>query len=392
MIEAESGGRAGRVWLAGGVAALALALCWPVSSVSPVARAEGGSTPAATAKSAAGTGDLLKSRRRAKTLYWGAWIGSGLTGTAAPFDMGAVSAFQSMVRKPLSIVQWSTPFSNCESSPCYFYGFPVQEMDKVRQYGAIPFLSWGSQSIPTDPRQPARMPDFQLSDVTAGRYDAYIRDFAIGARNWGRPFFLRFDWEMNGAWFPWGVKVNGNRPAEYVPAWRHVHDIFTSVGATNATWVWCPYVDIRKKFNLKALYPGGRYVDWTCLDGYNWGPGSPANPQPWRSFEQIFGSTYQRIVTRVAPRKPMILGEIATSDYGGNKAAWIRNALVTLTRSFPKVRGIVYFNENDRNAHWEIEGSPAVIDAFRDGIRRAAYLGNRYGGLGSSPIRPPARR
>src|SRR3712207_8531028 len=45
---------------------------------------------------------------------------------------------------------------------------------------------------------------------------------------------------MNGDWHPFSEKRNGNQPGEYVKAWRHVHDIFTAVGANNATWVWCP--------------------------------------------------------------------------------------------------------------------------------------------------------
>jgi hypothetical protein len=374
--------RAPRVSVAVAGAALALALWWAVPSGPIPAEAKGNSSQAAAAKSRGGS----------PTLYWGAWIGTGLTGEAAPWDMGAVSAFQQMVRKPLSLVEWSSPFANCESSPCSFFGFPSQEMGNVRQYGAIPFLSWGSQSIPVDEGQPGNLPDYQLSDVIAGRYDSYIRSFAAAAKSWGHPFFLRFNHEMNGDWFPWGIKTNGNRPRQFVPAWRHVHRIFTAVGATNATWVWCPYVDIGNDYNLRALYPGNRFVDWTCLDGYNWGPQNPANPRPWRSFEKIFRSTYRRVITKIAPRKPMILAELATSDYGGNKAAWIRNMLATLPKNYPRVRAFIYFDVNDRNSHWEIESSPAVISAFRNGIQRPAYLRNRYGGITRSPIPPPARR
>ena len=77
---------------------------------------------------------------------------------------------------------------------------------------------------------------------------------------------------MNGFWFPWTEGVNGNKPGEYVTAWRHVHDIFTAVGATNATWVWCPNVDFTAQADPAGeALPGRRYVDWTCLDGFNWG-------------------------------------------------------------------------------------------------------------------------
>ena len=68
--------------------------------------------------------------------------------------------------------------------------------------------------------------------MISGKYDSYIpQNVAEDARDWGHPFFLRFDWEMNGNWFPWSEGVNGNQSGEFVAAWRHVHDIFTSVGA-----------------------------------------------------------------------------------------------------------------------------------------------------------------
>jgi hypothetical protein len=327
-------------------------------------------------------------RRPRKRLYWGAWIGSQFTGTAAPWDMRAVSRFERVAGKRVSIVHFSSPFADCTTRPCTFFAFPRQEMTKIRRHGAIPMLSWASESIPGRTNQRA----FQLRDVTAGRHDRFIRGFARAVKRWGHPFFLRFNWEMNGNWFPWGTRANGNRPRDYVPAWRHVHRIFTRVGARNATWVWCPYVDPERKWNLRRLYPGGRFVDWTCLDGYNWGPGSPANPRPWRSFGELFRSTYRRVVRRIARRKPMILAEIASSDYGGSKAAWIRNMLAKLPRRYAKIRGFVWFNVYDRNAGWEIESSRRVRRAFRRGINRRAYVQNRFARIRRSPIRPPGRR
>ncbi len=145
-----------------------------------------------------------------------------------------------------------------------------------------------------------------------GHHDAYIREFAEAAKAWGHPFFLRFNWEMNGNWFRWSEGVNGNQAGEYVAAWRHVHDIFTQVGATNATWVWCPNVDPESKLHdLASLYPGDEYVDWTGLDGYNWGT-NPARPDRWRSFDDLFKSTYDRITETIAPGKPLIISEVGS--------------------------------------------------------------------------------
>ncbi|HEX5592606.1 MAG TPA: glycosyl hydrolase [Solirubrobacterales bacterium] len=314
--------------------------------------------------------------------YWGAWIGPQLTGTQAPWDMGAVSKFEQLTGKPLSTIEFSTPFADCSVSPCSYYGFPVDPFNAIRAHGAIPFFSWASQAIPAEGDQS----DFQLADILAGTYDAYIHTWAARAAEWGHPFFLRFDWEMNGSWFPWGEGTNGNRPGEYVAAWRHVHDIFTAAGAHNATWVWCPYVNQSDTF--AAIYPGDSYVDWTCLDGYNWGL-NPAGPHGWSTFESIYGASYATITGALAPSKPMVIAEIGASEYGGSKAAWITDMFEALPTRFPQVRGLLWFENLGNGMDWPLESSESATEAFATGIGDSRYLGNVFGGISASPIPPP---
>jgi hypothetical protein len=321
----------------------------------------------------------------ADRVYWGAWIGSQLTGSAPPWDMSAVSKFEQMTGKPLSLLHFSSPFANCASSPCSYYSFPWTPFNDIRAHGAIPFFSWSSQSTPSSTTEP----NFQLSDVTAGAYDSYIRSFATRAREWGHPFFLRFDWEMNGNWFPWSEHVNGNAGGDYVSAWRHVHGIFDSVGATNVSWVWCPYVDPGGTLqSLESLYPGDAYVDWTCLDGYNWGT-NPVSPKTWRSFDYLFGPSYRLLTQTIAPGKPLIVGETASSEYGGSKAGWIHNMFGWLPTEYPRIRGLLWFDKSDNGMDWPLESSEAALTAFADGIRDPRYVGNAFGGISVSPIPPP---
>jgi hypothetical protein len=309
-------------------------------------------------------------RQSARTKkYWGAWIGSQLTGTEAPWDMGAVSKFEQLAGKPVSMIHFSSPFADCSVSPCRFYGFQGAVMDQIRAHGAIPFFSWGSQSTPASLEEP----DFQLSDVIAGTYDSYIRRFAEEARDWGHPFFLRFNWEMNGNWFAWMEGVNGNQPGESVTAWRHVHDIFTEVGATNATWVWCPNVDpFGDLRNLASLYPGDEYVDWTGLDGYNWGA---ARGDRWLSFDQLYRSTYDYITKTLAPSKPLVIAEVGSSERGGSKSAWIEDALDSLATGYPRVRALLWFEKYDDGMDWPIETSSSATAAFAAGIRSPVFAG-----------------
>jgi hypothetical protein len=320
----------------------------------------------------------------ASSIYWGAWIGKQLTGDQPPWEMGAAGKFEEMAGKKLSIINFSAPFAKCPTSSgsCSFYNFPVNEMNTIRAHGSIPSYSWASQSIPSTTNEP----NFQLADVIAGTYDSYIRKFAESAKAWGHPFFLRFNWEMNGRWFPWSEGVNGNKSGEFVTAWRHVHDIFTAVGATNATWIWCPNIDPNGEFlNLASQYPGDKYVDWTGLDGYNWGT-NPAKPDRWRSFDQLYKSTYDKITASIAPSKPLMIGEIGSTEYGGSKAAWIQDALAKIPASYPKIRGMLWFEQFDDGMDWPIETSSSATSAFAAGIQNPAYASNQFGSLASSPI------
>lgn len=318
-------------------------------------------------------------------LYWGAQIGPQLTGEAAPWDMRAVHRFARMTRKRPSLISFSAPFADCRSGRCSFYSFPTTPLNNVRAYGAVPIFNWSAEGQ-RGPKDPA----FRLSRLASGAYDAYIRGFAESAREWGHPFFIRFNWEMNGFWFPWGAGVNRNRPRQFVAAWRRVHRIFSAVGARNVSWIWCPNVDFtRKLVPLERLYPGHAFVDWTCINGFNWG--RTPNSGGWMSFDRIYRSTYRRVV-RVAPRKPMMIGEVASDERGGSKARWIRNMLRAVPARYPKVRGVVWYNERDQGMRWPIESSRASQRAFARAIRPAVYRPNEFGSISASPILPPQRR
>ena len=336
------------------------------------------------ALAAPATAEQSASTQPPPPLYWGAQIGNQLTGEAAPWDMNALHAFESLAKKPLSLISFSAPFTECAGSKCTFINFPLTPIENARNYGAIPLFSWSSSSTPeSGPQRP-----WKLSKIINGSLDPYIRQFAEAAREWGHPFLLRFDWEMNGFWFPWSEGVNGNKKGEFVKAWRHVHDIFTSVGATNASWVWCPNVDFtRKLIPLNQVYPGNKYVDWTCLDGFNWGKRSDS--AGWQSFNQVFHETYVR-VRKIAPHKPMLIGEIASNEIGGSKPAWIKNMLREVPR-YKGIRGLVWFDVKDRNTHWPLESSKKASNAFAKGIARSVYRPNEFAGLESGgPIPAPS--
>src|SRR5579859_541334 len=325
-------------------------------------------------------------------VYWGAFVGGTLPTAAALQPSGAIGQFETQSGKKQSLVQWGQPWQ----SGGVLQPFQTQYFENVRQHGSIPVLDWASW----DPAGSSDQPNFQLNQIINGSFDTYLQQWAAAAKAWGHPFFLRFDWEMNGNWrFPWSAQLNGNTPADYINAWRHVHDVFTQVGATNATWVWCPNIASHAppspSVPYDQLYPGDSYVDWTCLDGYNFYTGV------WLSFNTVFtgsgigwlDNSYQEILA-VAPTKPIMIGETASfegDDTGTMKAAWIADAYGTqIPNNLNRIKAVIYFDWNDNNpsATLPIESSSASVAAFAAAISSNNYAGNQYSSLSAAPIPP----
>jgi hypothetical protein len=321
----------------------------------------------------------------ARSIYWGAWINGDTYGLSdAPWDMQAIDTFESHTGKQLSIVHWGQPWWTC-SPTCRYQSFQdqVAQYDTVRQRGIIPLVDWASWDFNADPRD--QQPDFTLSKIITGDHDQYIKEWATEAKNWGHPFFLRFNWEMNGDWFPWSEAKNRNSAGQFALAWRHVHDIFAEVGAVNVTWVWCPNVDYPGSLPLDGLYPGDAYVDWVCMDGYNWGS-NQGRQADWQSFQKVFGPTYDRL-SQISPNKPIMIAETSSTETGGSKADWITDALTKqLPARFPKVKALVWFNWNTDGMDWAIESSQSAQTAFTKGIASAYYGGSQFANLSASPI------
>jgi hypothetical protein len=329
----------------------------------------------------------LAAGRTSPAIYWGARISGDTYGYAdAPWDLRSIEQFTQHTQKQPSIISWGQPWWFCYST-CGYQRFSDQlaQYEAVRSHGHIPLIDWASWDYSITPQH--NQPQFMLQMITSGKHDDYIRQWASEARDWGHPFFLRFDWEMNGNWFPWSEQRNGNSDGEYIRAWRHVHDIFTAVGASNVTWVWCPNIVSADSLPVERFYPGDAYVDWMCVDGYNWGE-NPARPDHWQSFAEIFGPTYTAMTT-LSPNKPIIIAETASTEYGGSKAAWITDVLTKqLPGRFPAIKALIWFNWNVGGMDWQIESSPDAQRAFADGIRSRYYAQNEFTNLPNGPIAP----
>ncbi len=101
------------------------------------------------------------------------------------------------------------------------------------------------------------------------------------------------------------------------------------------------------------------YVDWTGVDGYNWGT-SDKNFE-WQEFSQVFADIYP---TLAAFGKPIFIGEMASDEVGGSKASWIANIVPTLKTTFPMIRGFVWF-DIAKERQWQVNSSAAALAAYK---------------------------
>ncbi|MFA5801638.1 MAG: glycosyl hydrolase [Thermoleophilia bacterium] len=230
-----------------------------------------------------------------------------------------------------------------------------------------------------DPGLPdlVNQPAYRLKNITRGDFDYRIRAWARSLRAYGYPVLLRPMCEMNGNWTSWSGIANGNSPVDFIPAWRHIHDIFVAEGVTSVKWVWSPNADSTAALaqnTFDTYYPGDGYVDYVGLNGYNWGTTAkaPGYSSTWQSLSQVFSYSYD--VAASNTDKPVMISETASTELGGSKADWLTDAFATLPVRFPRVTSMTWFNVL-KETDWRVESSGASLQAFKAGVT----------GLNSSP-------
>jgi beta-mannanase len=267
-------------------------------------------------------------------------------------DLAQVNAFEQGARRHAGVVMWFADWAHTAH-------FDARQAAAVAARGSVPEITWE----PWDATGGTRQPAYRLGRIVAGDHDAYIRRWARAIAAYGRPVRLRFAQEMNARAYPWAEAANGNRPGEFVRAWRHVHAIFDRAGATNATWVWSPVAG-----GVRAdQYPGSDQVDVIGVSGFN--GGSVLFGRRWRTFAAAFGPSLDALHA-LDPGKPVELAEIASAEAGGSKAAWIRGLFAEIRRR-PYIRSLVWFNLR-KETDWRIESSAAARRAFAAQVNAAS--------------------
>lgn len=204
---------------------------------------------------------------------------------------------------------------------------------------AVLGIAWGFSGSPTTGQ----------AGIAAGEWDSYITARANELRDYGKPVFVRLNWEMQGNWYDWSpfdlsnVVRPGNTPADFVAAWRRIFGVFRQL-APNAAFVWCPHLwGVQQpggsNYVPTDFYPGDDYVDWVAtnvylnaaawdfvLDGAGWGANQIA----------AFATTHG---------KPMQICEWAVEDGTADNPMFVTR-FADWVEAHPVVKLLQYFSFN----------------------------------------------
>jgi mannan endo-1,4-beta-mannosidase len=264
----------------------------------------------------------------------------GVEADGVPDSLAPVSSFAASIgTKPNLIgkyVAWHTSFD-------------AHAAAKAWSYGALYYMAWEPYGT-------------TLASIAAGHSDAYITKFARAVRALNLPVAISFGHEMNGNWYPWASNLAS--AADFVAAWRHIHNLFIAAGASNVIWVWNPNViTALPQVQLQPYYPGDAYVDWVGITGYF------ATTGP-HSFKGLYGPTMSEI--RRFTAKPFIIAETAV-ETGPAQTAAVRS-LISGIEHRSKVLGLVWFDYDKAGVDWRVESRPIVQAAMSKDITRLRLM------------------
>ncbi len=287
-------------------------------------------------------------------------VGLGLYTNVTDDNFQLARNFETLVNHKMMYIMWFQAWGDTDRD------FQTARVKLAGQNGYIPVITW--EPWKRDFANPSRLqPEFSFASINAGRYDAYIRNWARAAASTKVPIIVRFAHEQSTEpgthpWYPWQGDPEG-----YKTAFRRIVAIFKSEGATNAKFLWSAMWIYDPKTAL--YYPGDDIVDYVGTTVVNHSIAITADWAKWRTFAELFGAQYDVAVDTW--QKPFIITEFGSAEQGGDKAAWLADTLGNLDK-YPFISGVILLEvTRDReapNINWSVTSSPATLNAFKTKI------------------------
>jgi hypothetical protein len=208
--------------------------------------------------------------------------------------------------------------------------------------------------------------------VASGAYDQDLERTARGIASLHAPVFVTFDHEPDQP-----ARAAVGTPAEFVAAWRHVHDLFVQQGATNAVWVWVVMALPQTYAATPSFWPGDAYVDWVSWDSYDEagcrdGGADPAKRQSFRTATMGY-LTWLRAHpgSGIDLGKPMMISETGTVVRPANGSPTWYDEVPDLLRAEPGIKAVTVWDHtgSDPACDFRLSLSPTLA---RSAARAAA--------------------
>jgi hypothetical protein len=204
--------------------------------------------------------------------------------------------------------------------------FPNANFEHLAGNGKrIIYVSWNAIDYDTHAR-------VSYASIAKGHWDkSVILPEARRLKSFHHKVFIDFNHEFDAK-----AQAAKGSPAQYAAAYRHIFKVFHGAGVKNVIWSWVSTGTIANIPDIKASWPGAKYVNWVGYDPYNF---AQCTGRPWRSPYATFAPFYHWLRSQPAMRhKPILLGEYASAP-GPKQAKWYHSVPAALAR-LPRIKAL----------------------------------------------------
>jgi hypothetical protein len=231
--------------------------------------------------------------------------------------------------------------------------FPTRREAVLAQHGRrILYDSWNAQNYSTQQK-------VSYASIAAGDWDqSVILPEARRLKAYHQKVFIDFNHEFDS-----DDQSGSGTPQQFVAAWRHIHNVMAAAGVHNVIWSWVTTGWKGNLADIKAGYPGPKYVNWIGWDPYV-GAYCDGHTGPSTAYEK-WAPFYHWAAHQPGMRhKPFLLGEYSVAAQAPNARRWyasIGNAL----RRLPRLKALMQFSgHTERPCSFALSASPAAMAGF----------------------------
>jgi hypothetical protein len=217
----------------------------------------------------------------------------------------------------------------------------------------------------------ARGKRISYASIASGAWDkSVILPEARQMKAFHHKVFLDFDHEFDNR-----RQAGKGSPAQYAAAYRHIYRVFHRAGVRNVIWTWVSTGDVYHAHQIKAAYPGAKYVDWIGYDPYNWyGCRRAKSYSPHYIFDRYYHWVSHQ---QGMKRKPLLLGEYASGP-GPAAGRWYSHVARAL-HQLPRIKAVVEWSAGGGRCNFRLDTSASVMRGFTKSGHSRFVTGARSG-------------